>query len=398
MNAKLRLKQYIKMAAQKLYLPAVYRLNARRDVDSRLVLFADAHHDVCPESMTLLAEEMKRRGFQIEEMYLDYGKASARQTLEHMTQFMKRYAQAGTVVICDNFLPAASCRKKEQTRLIQLWHACGALKKFGYDTTDDIPANYRGNVFAGTDLVTVSAPFCEKPFARAMRLPEDHVRALGVSRTDRFFDEEWLQTCRQRFEEVYREQLYLNQLQDGQPCDEAGLQTVGSITKKNRRRVALWAPTFRGNPGAPECIELDIEKLQRDLGEEYLVIESTHPHMHREKTSQQEALTTLELLPSVDILIADYSSLLFEYCLLGRPMVLYTPDYERYTGRRGFYMRYGDIPGEHVTREEELAAAVRRADAAGMDSGQRKRFLDRYMSACDGQATKRIAAYISGDD
>ena len=71
-----------------------------------------------------------------------------------MFEFMKLYAVSQTVVICDNFLPVASCRKRKGTKVIQLWHAGGALKKFGYDTADDIPAYYKGNVMANLPLVT----------------------------------------------------------------------------------------------------------------------------------------------------------------------------------------------------------------------------------------------------
>ncbi len=387
MNVKLRLKQYIKMAAQNLYLPAVYHLYAWRQVQKDLILLADAHHNSRPESMELLAEELIGRGYTVEEMYLDYGRASVGQTLAHMTRFMKRYAQAGTVVICDNFLPAAGCRKKKETKLIQLWHACGALKKFGYDTTDDIPANYRGNVFAGTDLVTVSAPFCEKPFAGAMRLPAENVQAMGVSRSDRFFDEKWQADCRQRFEQAFGDQLQIENAGTGREDADA--------EKALRRKVVLWAPTFRGSPGAPDCIALDIAGLQRQLGDEYLVIESRHPHMQTEITAEQASLTTEELFASTDILVADYSSLLFEYCLYGKPLVLYTPDFAEYTARRGFYMDYEDIPGIRVDRESELAETIRRAEREGMDAQKQQLFLQRYMSSCDGQATKRIADYIS---
>ncbi len=381
---RLRLKQYVKMAAQNMYLPAVYRLYRNRKVDPDLVIFADAHHESRPENMQLLYDELTRRGLHVEEMYLDYQKAGVRSVMRHMSSFMKRYAQAGTVVICDNFLPAAGCRKKSETRLVQLWHACGALKKFGYDTADDIPENYRGNVFRGTDLVTVSAEACRTPFASAMHLDRDKVSALGVSRSDLFFDQDYVRSCR---EKLYRQ------------CPKAA-----------GKKIVLWAPTFRGSPGSPEVIPLDLGYLQRQLGPEYLVTAGLHPHMQtscrRGKVSEGTdevlfaadlSMSTQELMMASDLLIADYSSLIFEYLLLDKPLVLFVPDLDEYEQKRGFYMPYGDIPGTMVREEKRLADALKYAGITAQSRENREKrqaFLERYMSGCDGKSTGRIADWI----
>ena len=58
----------------------------------------------------------------------------------------------------------------EQTMVIQLWHACGCYKKFGYDAKDDIPENYHGaKVYRSADLVTHAGEAAVKPSASAMR-------------------------------------------------------------------------------------------------------------------------------------------------------------------------------------------------------------------------------------
>ena len=77
-----------------------------------------------------------------------------------MKSFMKGYAAAGYVYICSYFLPVSSCKKREETKVIQLWHSGGLLKKMGYDTGDDIPKYYKGNVTRNYDLVTVSSEVC----------------------------------------------------------------------------------------------------------------------------------------------------------------------------------------------------------------------------------------------
>ena len=360
------IRQVIKMAAQNIVLPLVYRSAGGSQVDRDLVVFADAHHDSRPENMELLRQQLEK-DFKIRECYLDTGKAGAGTTFRFMRDFMKLYAKAGTVVICDNFLPVASCKKKQQTRVVQLWHACGALKKFGYDTEDDIPANYRGNVFQNIDLVTVSSEACIEPFASAMKRRKDQVQALGVSRSDRFLDDAWNERCRRQFYEAYP-------------------QAKG-------KKVVLWAPTFRGSAGDPLLGDFDLDSLQKELGEDYLVLARLHPHMEKKFGTGNCSIPTDELFPVTDVLIADYSSLIYEYLLYGKALVKYTPDYDTYTAKRGFYHPYEEIPGSWVRRQDELAQAVREADTPA-NAEKQKAFLNKFMSACDGHATERIAEWI----
>ncbi len=368
----MKIKQYAKMAAQNIYLPLVYNLHRHRKITPRSVLFADAHHDAVPANMKPLREELKRDGWTVREMYLDYQKASFGRTLRHMTAFMKAYAGSEAVVLCDNFLPAAGCRKRPQTKVVQLWHACGSLKKFGYATTDDIPASYRGNVFRNTDLVTVSAEACVLPFSEAMRLSPERVCPLGVSRTDRYFDPEWRKTAREHFLKK---------------CPQA----VG-------RKVVVWAPTFRGDPSDPEVIGLDTEALQEKLGDEWILLVKHHPHVR--KAGSVAGLSMEELFAAADAMIADYSSLIYEYLLFEKPLVLYIPDYDSYLSQRGFFMPHEEIPGERIYEEKDLADGIRRAcvenDSPGVVQA-RKAFLAKWMSACDGGSTRRIADWLEAE-
>lgn len=362
---KLQIKQIIKQAVQNVVLPVCYTASRRRAVDPKLVVFADAHHNSRPAAMELLYRRLKKDGsWKIVEHYLDYGTAGAGAVAKHSMSFMKLYARAGAVVICDNFLPVSSCRKRPQTKVIQLWHACGCYKRFGYDAPDDIPRNYHGaNVYRNADLVTVSAEAAVEPFASAMRLPASCIQALGVSRTDLYYSTTWKERCRAHFHEQYPE--------------AAG------------KKVVVWAPTFRGNAGAPEKISLDLEELQKQLGDAWYVLARLHPHMQSDAQNTC-TIPTEELYPVADVLIADYSSLIYEYLLIGKALVLYVPDLEEYRSRRGFYMNIEEIPAQIVTQQAELAEAVR-------NGGQtpREHFLRTYMEMCDGRATGRIAKWMN---
>ena len=415
MNIKFQAKQVIKQAVQNVVLPVCYQLNRSRAVDPKLVVFADAHHNTRPPAMELLYHRLRKRGgFRIVEHYLDYGSAGAAAVAKHSMRFMQLYASARYVVICDNFLPTASCKKRKETKVIQLWHACGCFKKFGYDAPDDIPKGYHGgNVYRNADLVTVSGRAAVRPFASAMRLPERCVQPLGVSRTDLYVRKAWRDRCLKRFFE-----------KNPQASGGSEETSPGVCSNHTKKKIVVWAPTFRGNAGVPQLPELDLNRLQRELGEEYLILACLHPHLLRamkqgagkqthlnqgadkkddygySRKSLEEYLCdipTEELYPVADVLIADYSSLIYEYLMFRKPLVLYVPDLEEYRSRRGFYMDIEEIPGQIVMKEQELSAAVKRAVEKGGSKGdsQMEKFLSTYMGACDGKVTKRLVEWMT---
>lgn len=366
-DIKIFLKQYAKMAVQNLLLPLVYQLQKPKRIERGLVVFADAHNQNVPSSMAPLVKEVKRRGnMRAVQIYDDYQHISFPRLLKRMLVFMKYYARAEYVVICDNFLPVSSCRKRKETTVIQLWHGCGAFKKFGYDTTGDIPAYYKGNVYRNYDIVTVSAPGCAPHFQSAMRLPQKVFRPLGVCRTDKFFRDTYNQACRKLFYETHP--------------DAEG------------KKIVLWAPTFRGSPADPQLPQYeDILSLREQLPEEVFLVMKVHPHLSKKYPYDSSSLSTDRLLPVTDLLITDYSSILFEYCIYKKPMLFYAPDMDAYGVERGFYLDYKKLPGTIVTQKEQLLQEVLKALSKGREDKQVQAFYDAYMSGCDGRVTERLA-------
>lgn len=367
MDVKFVCKQYMKMGVQSLFLPLVYRCCRRKSVVENKVIFADAHHRELPFSMRALYEELGKTDAKIVTIFSDYGKDSFWQNLKNMVLFMKEYANAEYVILCDNFLPAASCKKRPETKVIQLWHACGALKKFGRDASEDVPGYYKGNVMKNCDYVTVSSSFCVPYFASAMGLPRERMLPVGISRTDLYYRREYEEEMRCRFCKYYP--------------DAAG------------KKVVLWTPTFRGNAAqARVCGQEDIERLEKRLGEEWYVIKSLHPHLLSEK-DKKLIMTSEELLPVADVLITDYSSILFDFLLFRKPVVRFAPDLSEYEAARGFYMDYRKLPGALVTDGNDLYEAVLQ-EYEHCDREAIKRTVEDYLDACDGHATERILGLI----
>lgn len=368
------------MFLQHTALPAAYRLGCLiyREVDENLVVFADAHHTEMPFSMQRMYQAVKEEGYTIKCHLHDYSNEGSLRSLLHSLSFMFLYARARYVFICDNFLPAASCRKRKETTVTQLWHSCGLLKKMGYDTDDDVPSYYKGSVYANYDLVTVSAQSCVPYLASGMRQPEGIVKALGVSRTDVYFDHEWLEACKREFYEQYP--------------DAYG------------KKIILWAPTFRGSASAPVLAGQDaVQKLQDSLDPGWLVIKKVHPHLEEKERllhgspASNCRIPAERLLPVTDLLITDYSSILFDYLLLDKPFLLFAPDLDEYERKRGFYIDYPSLTTHIAYTAEQLIKEVH-ASWKSWENGtdQTALHISRmyHDSSCDGHSTERILNYL----
>lgn len=352
---KFQIRQYIKMAFQYMILPCVYQIAKRKKVKPGLILLADSHQEEMPESMVFFSQELEKRGYQVKPIFF---RSDGLKGIRSMVSFMKYYAEANYVILCDYFLPVASCKKKKETIVVQLWHACGLLKKCGYSTSDDIPSVYHGNLFCNYDLVTVSGEICREKMAEAMRLPKEKVQALGVSRTDLFWQQGYRERCKKKFFALHKE-------------------AVG-------KKIIVWAPTFRGRAFYPYVVgEAEIRSVQEQLKEEYYLLPHLHPHLKKEEQG------IMELLPVADILITDYSSVLFEFLLFEKPVILFVPDYEEYKKTRGFYIDLKTLPVRWAQKEEELLSAIRTPYSQTERLAQNT-CRDVYLSACDGHATERI--------
>ncbi|MEE0980166.1 MAG: CDP-glycerol glycerophosphotransferase family protein, partial [Acutalibacteraceae bacterium] len=173
------------------------------------------------------------------------------------------------------------------------------------------------------------------------------------------------------------------------------------------RKIILYAPTFRGNSPEESYNDqpLDYAFLKETLGKDYALVLKLHPFTAKKYklTEEQEkqfgdfvfdasnSISVETALCAADYLVADYSSLVFEYALLDKPMIFFAYDLEKYKHDRSFYFEYESfVPGRIVMTNEEIAASIL------SDSCQQEKIADfrkKYMSACDGKCIERIAEY-----
>lgn len=359
-------------------------------VKKSLIVFCDRSSESLPEDFSSLYEKAKENGFECR-LLLKHGKKSSciykneLRKIRDDLQFMRYYARAKTVFLNDYYLPAYSAEPRSGTNLIQLWHACGAFKKWGYSTADSSwgmtgDELKRYNVHRTYTAVSVSAEATVPKYAEAFGISESVIKPLGTPRTDVLFEDGCAEKQRAAILKKYPE--------------------IGN------RKIILYAPTIRGNSLRESVAEnaLDILKMKEALGEDYALLLRLHPHaaksfqLSKEEEAQlssflfdgSNGISSAEALAAADILVTDYSSVIFEYSLFERPMIFYAYDLEEYESGRSFYYNYRSfVPGDICKTADELIGCVR-ANETDFDESKVRQFKEKFMSACDGESTDRI--------
>ncbi|MDD3984508.1 MAG: CDP-glycerol glycerophosphotransferase family protein [Methanobacterium sp.] len=287
------------------------------------------------------------------------------------------------IIFMDNvFLPFAFIKVKKNTHLVQLWHGTGTLKKFGLDTEAGWVKKLAKAANNNTNYFIVGSHYMKEIYKTAFGAGDDKIVNIGCPRTDMFFNKNLIQEKKEEFFKVYPDLF--------------------------GKKIILYAPTFRNNENMSEEIKinLDIHKLIYSLDEKYILGLRLHPHLadrfNLNKNSygssnprvidfsNYEKLNTL--LISCDILITDYSSIIYEYALMEKPMIFYCYDLDKYEKLdRGFYGNYKSIvPGPIAFQTEEIVNIINNPQT----NDNIESFLNTYLQNCEGKSRRRLYNFL----
>lgn len=380
-----KLRRIRKHYRYKVYFPKVYSSYCTEPVQENKVLFLEMRFTKLSNSFELIYKALEKSGeYDLKCSYVQFNFIRGREFTQRVNEMLKELATAKYVFVDDASLILSSIPLRKETVAINLWHACGAFKKFGRSTAElkfgssaatlDKYPNY-GNL----THVTVSSPEVIWAYEEAMHLPKGIVKATGVSRTDQFYDKKFVESRKQKLYEI--------------------------MPEAKDKKVILYAPTFRGHVATASSPDrIDFERFCRELGNEYVIVCKHHPFVKNPPIIPEELqhfardltkyLSIEDLLCCADICISDYSSLVFEYSLFEKPMIFYAYDYDNYCDWRGFYYDYSEFtPGPVVQTEDELLNSIKNIDTQ-FDKQKVIDFKEKFMGSCDGHATERIIALM----
>lgn len=352
-------------------------------------VFCIMTHDASKGSnVGVIVQELKQKG----EYRLHYLKKDERDEVTRQKKLISIFdlfvckpfhMATSSYILQDNvFLPMAYLKFPKSVKVVQLWHGTGTIKKFGQSVNEgDLGELEKAADETITHLI-VNGPPTRKIYQEAFGVENGRIYELGLPRTDVLFSEEQCERLRQDFYEKYP-----------------------SLREK---RFVLYAPTFRDDEVNNPKLPFDVMSLLRNLPEDMCIGLKLHPFVAKSfhgldlpKEYKNRILDvsfeqdTNQLLIVSDVLITDYSSIIFEYCILRKPMLFYAYDYKEFKEhQRGFYEDYQSfVPGDVVYNQNELIAKLCKNsyDLSRIDDFVRREY--RYL---DGQAAKRIVKEVFG--
>jgi CDP-glycerol glycerophosphotransferase len=176
------------------------------------------------------------------------------------------------------------------------------------------------------------------------------------------------------------------------------------------KRVVLYVPTYRDHVvdrrGRYRLdLHLDLDRLKQAVGEDTVILFRKHHYVADSVPADPDGFVRdvsdypdgTELLLAADVLITDYSSMMFDFANTGRPMLFFTYDLDRYKDEiRGFYVDFVDtVPGPLLQTTDEVADAL--ADIEGVQAayaGRYAAFRAKFCELDDGNASSRVVDRI----
>lgn len=257
------------------------------------------------------------------------------------------YEMVTAKVWIDNVRKPFHVKKRKGQYYIQTWHGAPALKRVESDVKN---------------------------------LSVDYVKS---AQTDSKKIDLFLSNCRLFTDLVKSSFWYSGEvLECGSPRNDVLLSDQNVLPEKVReaygisekQRIVLYAPTFRLNNCA-KLRDLDIEQCLKSLSKrftgEWGLMVRLHPNVQHESNSlllKEHVINVTsyedlqELLVAVDVVITDYSSLMFDSALQRKPVFLYCPDFESYKVERNFYFTFDELPFTFATDNETLIKNILRFD------------------------------------
>lgn len=362
-------------------LNGIYSIHKLAPVRNRIAMISRQSRTLSLD-MRLLKEEIERQDSAVEVVTLNRvippGILGKIRYLWYMiTTEMHAMATSRVVILEGYCINASVLHHRRELRIVQMWHALGVLKQFGYLAVGTEEGHSEKlaramHMHENYDDVICSSAFCRTFYGEAFHFPAERVTVCPLPRTDLLQDKKYREEMRRGILEKYPE--------------------LG-----NGKKNILYAPTFRKGSDITEPLDSLFDAV--NFGE-YNLIVKLHPvdrtAVRRKEVFQCPEFKSMELFSIADAMITDYSSIMYEAAVGGLPVYLYTYDLKEYLDRRGFIIDFEkDIPLKKYNRAEDLVSEMEAqlsGEAEKLIASQRD-FIRKYVEPGTGN-TSRLATFI----
>ena len=319
--------------------------------------------------MKMLENEIKQH-FQYKQVFrlrtLDAGLMSGIKYIVGLVGDM--YHMAGSqIAICDTYsLVVSFLHHKKDLTVIQMWHAMGAIKKFGFQSI---------GLGEGRD----------ERLSRAMHMHENYDYVIAPSKETAYFYKEAFGV---KDEQINICSLpHIDYIKDGKTRKNDFLELYPQAINK---KIVVYVPTFREKE---EDIITELKECFENEENIELFI-SLHPYSkvkEKEKFCIKGDFSTFELIKMADYVITDYSACAFEAAILDCPLFFYVPDYEYYENNRGLNIDlYKEMPQYTFGNAKEILGKI---NAEIYDKEDLRAFRKKYVEKTE-KCTKELSTFI----
>jgi CDP-ribitol ribitolphosphotransferase / teichoic acid ribitol-phosphate polymerase len=358
----------------------LYKLFKLLPLQEKKVLFASDSRNDMSGNFKFVYDEMKSRNLDLDYHFMLKKGIDDKKSYKEIVNLAYHLATSKFIMLDDFYPMVYPLKIRKNAELVQLWHAVGAFKTFGFSRIGRPggPSPKSKNHRNYTKAI-VSSQNIAKHYAEGFGIDNENVVPTGIPRTDIFFNKEYQKEVR---DSLYEKYPFLK-----------------------GKKVITFAPTFRGNGqlSAHYPMEvLNLEKLYHSLKDEYVFLFKIHPFVKNDFSIPYQYSDFFydfssyreinDLLFITDVLITDYSSVCFEYALLNKPMLFFSYDVEDYVQKRDFYYDYQSfIPGSLVRSTEGI---INRIQDGNFEMHKIKPFVNYFFDDIDGKSSKRVVDQI----
>ena len=286
---------------------------------------------------------------------------------------MYHIATSRAVILDGYCIPICTLKHKKNLKVVQIWHALGSLKKFGYSILDKKEGSNSEialamNMHKNYTYILTSSEFTKQFFKEAFNAKEEQMKVMSLPRVDFLTSNLYKENVKKEFYEYYKQ-----------------------LNGDNKKKI-LYVPTFRRN--VVENFESIINSVNYD---KYDLIIKSHDdtelvYKNKEEVySEKTNFSGMELLHVADYVITDYSAIIYEAAIANKPTYLYNYDYEEYIEGRGFYIDYySEMPG---VISKEIKEILKEIENDKYNYTRLEEFRTKYVAEVN-NCTKKLAKLI----
>ena len=354
----------------------------------RKVTFLSRQADTPSLDFVLLADEIKKEHPDYDVVMLcrmlDGGIGRKISYCFHMLRQMYHMATSKAIVLDSYCILASVLKHRESLLVIQMWHSVGTMKKFGYSILDRPEGSssriaHLMKMHHGYSYVLCAGEGYVDHLAEGFNVSKDIIKIYPLPRVELLQDDEYIA---KRKSEIF-----------------AGYPELDS-EKKN----IVYVPTFR------KADDTEFDNALKEFADaldldRYNLVVKAHPlaAIHSTGSGNSEAesdpriitapeFTSMDMLLIADVVVSDYSCIIYEAAVLMKPLYFYTYDYDEYMSTRDIYMDYKqEVPGPMCSDAGSLVKAIDESSSYDMD--RLSSFLKKYVSV-SGHETEDIVDFI----